>query len=41
MMLDRLPDVIRTVVLRDVSNWLRSPSKSGQWSWDSVRFRGA
>ncbi len=31
-------DMIRTVLPRDARNWLRSPSKSIEWLWDSARF---
>jgi FkbM family methyltransferase len=37
-MLDRFQDVIRAVVPRSARNWLRSPSNSAQWLWDSARF---
>ena len=29
---------IRSVVPREVRNWLRSPSKSTAWIWDSVKY---
>jgi FkbM family methyltransferase len=31
-------DLIRATVPRPVRNWLRSPSKSAEWLWDSARF---
>jgi FkbM family methyltransferase len=31
--------VIRAVVPRIVRNWVRSPSRSFEWLWDSARFR--
>lgn len=37
-MLDRCRDTIRAVVPRSARNWLRSPSKSVEWLWDSARF---
>ena len=36
--MDQCRDVIRTVVPRSTRNWLRSPSKSVEWFWDSARF---
>lgn len=35
---DRLRDAIRAVVPRRARNWLRSPSKSAEWLWDSAEF---
>ncbi len=30
--------IIRTIVPRGARNWLRSPAKSVEWLWDSLRF---
>lgn len=35
---DCLKDAVRRVIPRATRNWLRSPSKSTQWLWDSARF---
>jgi FkbM family methyltransferase len=35
---ERLKDAVRRVVPRATRNWLRSPSKSAEWLWDSTRF---
>jgi FkbM family methyltransferase len=35
---DGLKRVIRATVPRSVRNWLRSPSRSAEWLWDSGRF---
>lgn len=37
-MVNQCRDVIRAVVPRSTRNWLRSPSKSAEWLWDSARF---
>ena len=29
---------VRTIVPREVRNWLRSPTKSAEWLWDTVQF---
>lgn len=34
----RVKKLIRTIVPRSARNWLRSPSKSLEWLWDSVSF---
>lgn len=34
-----LKSAVRAIVPRELRNWLRSPSKSAEWLWDSVRFR--
>ena len=31
-------NIVRATVPRDVRNWLRSPAKTAEWLWDSVRF---
>lgn len=31
--------LIRAAVPRSLRNWLRSPSKSSEWLWDSARFK--
>lgn len=33
-----LKSIIRSTVPRPVRNWLRSPSRSAEWLWDSARF---
>jgi hypothetical protein len=33
-----LETVIRAAVPRGVRNWIRSPSKSAEWLWDSAQF---
>jgi FkbM family methyltransferase len=33
-----LKQAVRRVVPRSVRNWLRSPSRSARWLWDSLRF---
>jgi len=35
---EHLKNVVRRVIPRTTRNWLRSPSKSAEWLWDSVRF---
>ena len=35
---DRFKNIIRVAVPRPVRNWLRSPSKSTEWLWDSAQF---
>jgi FkbM family methyltransferase len=35
---ERLKRLVRVAVPRPVRNWLRSPSKSAEWLWDSARF---
>ncbi len=35
---DVLKNLVRAVVSRPVRNWLRSPSRSAQWLWDTTRF---
>ena len=35
---ERLKDAVRRMVPRSTRNWLRSPSKSAEWLWDSTRF---
>lgn len=37
-MSEGLKNVIRAAVPRELRNWLRSPSKSAEWIWDSARF---
>src|SRR5437588_8190259 len=34
----RTEKIIRTIVPRRARNWLRSPSKSIEWLWDSLCF---
>jgi FkbM family methyltransferase len=36
--LERLKNAVRRTVPRAARNWLRSPSKSAEWLWDSGRF---
>jgi FkbM family methyltransferase len=31
-------NILRATVPRAVRNWLRSPTKSAEWLWDSIRF---
>lgn len=38
MVTDQIKSLIRATVPRSLRNWLRSPSKSGQWFWDAGRF---
>lgn len=38
MQSDRFKNIIRVAVPRPVRNWLRSPSKSTEWLWDSAQF---
>jgi FkbM family methyltransferase len=33
-----LKNMVRTAVPRSVRNWLRSPSRSAEWLWDSASF---
>src|ERR1700678_4082803 len=35
---ERIKAVIRAAVPRGLRNWLRSPSKSAKWLWDSLKF---
>lgn len=35
---DLLKDVVRATLPRELRNWLRSPSRSAEWVWDSTRF---
>jgi FkbM family methyltransferase len=35
---ERLKNAVRVLVPRTARNWLRSPSKSAGWLWDSARF---
>jgi FkbM family methyltransferase len=37
-MMTLVETAIRAAVPRGVRNWLRSPSKSAEWLWDSARF---
>lgn len=36
---EALKNVVRTIIPRAVRNWLRSPSRSVEWLWDSAQFR--
>jgi FkbM family methyltransferase len=38
MPLELLKTAVRAVVPRAARNWLRSPSRSAEWLWDSARF---
>lgn len=38
MQSDRFKNIIRVAVPRPLRNWLRSPSKSTEWLWDSAQF---
>lgn len=33
-----IKDVVRAIVPRSVRNWLRSPSRTSEWLWDSAKF---
>jgi FkbM family methyltransferase len=35
---EQIKNVVRAIVPRTARNWLRSPSKSIEWVWDSTRF---
>jgi FkbM family methyltransferase len=35
---DLIKSAIRTALPREVRNWLRSPSKSAAWLWDSITY---
>lgn len=35
---ERLKGAVRRLVPRETRNWLRSPSKSAEWLWDSANF---
>ena len=35
---ERFKNAVRRTVPRTARNWLRSPSKSAEWLWDSARF---
>jgi FkbM family methyltransferase len=36
---EQLKHAVRVLVPRAARNWLRSPSKSAEWLWDSARFK--
>lgn len=38
MVSENLESVIRQAVPRPVRNWMRSPAKSAEWLWDSLKF---
>ncbi|MBZ5696711.1 MAG: FkbM family methyltransferase [Acidobacteriia bacterium] len=38
MQSELIKTVVRAIVPRTARNWLRSPSKSAEWLWDSARF---
>lgn len=38
MQSETLKDIVRATVPRELRNWLRSPSRSLKWLWDSARF---
>jgi len=35
---DNLQRMVRAAIPRPVRNWVRSPSKSAEWIWDTIRF---
>lgn len=37
-MSESLKNILRATVPRELRNWLRSPSRSVEWIWDSARF---
>jgi len=39
MLWDIFKSTVRTLVPRELRNWVRSPSKSAEWLWDAASFR--